>query len=145
MSLSKKMAHETSRAMALIDTVRIAARQPACEELRQLSEFACAQLGIEGPLQPWDLPYVSEQYRKSTLVYDDEQVAQYFPFPKVLSGMFALAEQLFGVSVTELEQGTHGAPSVWHKDVRVFRLDDRADGRPLAYFYGDFYRYVVGR
>ena len=54
--------------------------------------------------------------------------------PRVLDGLFALAERLFGVRV----RAADGEAPVWHPDVRFFRVDDDG-GTPLAAFYLDPY------
>ncbi|KAI9592019.1 hypothetical protein BDF19DRAFT_498867 [Syncephalis fuscata] len=139
MSLVTKMAGNLDRATNLIESLRIAAYNHGEKELEQLTAFAEQKLNLPGPLQPWNSAFVSERYRESILQYDEEKVAEYFPFPRVLAGMFSLAEQLFGVNIREIERGTPGAPSVWHEDVKVFEIRDQKSERPIAYFYGDFY------
>ena len=50
------------------------------------------------------------------------------------TGLFALAERLFGVRI----RAADGEAPVWQPDVRFFRVDDDA-GQPLAAFYLDPY------
>ena len=50
------------------------------------------------------------------------------------TGLFALAERLFGVRV----RAADGEAPVWHPDVRFFRIED-AERQPLAAFYLDPY------
>ena len=45
----------------------------------------------------------------------------YFPLPKVLTGLFEVAERLFGVRIRERQN----AP-VWHSDVRFFEIESGA-------------------
>ena len=61
---------------------------------------------------------------------------EYFPLPKVLEGLFKLAETLFHVKVVEAPK-----PSVWHEDVRFFNVFDldNSDSEPIASFYFDPY------
>jgi oligopeptidase A len=141
MSLITKMARSPDRAMNLINVLRKSAYRQGEKELECLTEFAQQTLNLSGPLKPWNRSFVSERYRETTLKYDEEMVARHFPFPHVLSCMFLLAEQLFGVKIREINRvTTPNAPSVWHKDVKVFEIRDRDDQHSIAYFYGDFYR-----
>ena len=61
---------------------------------------------------------------------------EYFPFPKVLEGLFNLAEKLFHIKILESTK-----PSVWHEDVRYFDVYDlnHSHSEPIANFYLDPY------
>jgi oligopeptidase A len=142
MSLSRKMAKDTNSVQQLIDTLYQAAKDAAQKEIRTLTEFAHEKLGLQGDIEPWDLAFVSEQYRKITMDLDEEKLSQYFPFPRVIQGMFALVERLFDITVREVDPQSVGAPSVWHKDVKLYQVSKVGSSQPLAYFYGDFYMQV---
>ncbi|RKP35391.1 hypothetical protein BJ085DRAFT_22744 [Dimargaris cristalligena] len=150
LSLSYKMAQAVEPVQALMDELYEAALPKARQECATLTEFATTELGMESPLQPWDTSYVSEQYRKKRFQYDENTIAQYFPFPKVLAGLFTLTKELFGVGVEEITEVATTVPglansehteipSKWHPDVKLFRVFDANSGNTLAYFYGDFY------
>ena len=85
-------------------------------------------------LRNWDVAFWAERLREQRYAYSDEQLRPYFPLPRVLDGLFALAERLFGVRV----RAADGEAPVWHPDVRFFRVADE-DGTPLAAFYLDPY------
>jgi oligopeptidase A len=55
-----------------------------------------------------------------------EELRPYFPLPKVLTGLFEVAERLFGVRIRERQN----AP-VWHADVRFFEIEN-STGQPSA-------------
>ncbi|KAJ1658343.1 hypothetical protein IWQ61_002393, partial [Dispira simplex] len=149
LSLRSKMAGEVSVVRTLLENLYQAAFPVAQQEVTTLNQFARDQLGMPDPLQAWDVPFVSEQYRKHLSRFDENEISQYFPFPKVLAGMFQLAEELFGIRVERVTQvstqvdsdGTVETvtPAVWHPDVQLFRAQDSKTGETLAYFYGDFY------
>ena len=69
-----------------------------------------------------------------------QEVAQYFPLPQVLNGLFACAERLFGVRVSPARASDStgaDAVSTWHADVMAFDVADAANGRRLARFFLD--------
>ncbi|KAL1916263.1 uncharacterized protein VTP21DRAFT_5880 [Calcarisporiella thermophila] len=141
-SMSNKMAERPQNAQKLIDDLTTAAKDHAQRELELLSQFAESQLSISLPLQPWDIKYVSEAYRRHCFRLSDEDLQKYLSFPRVLAGMFELAEELFGVKVREvlpgtLEQGE--VVSVWHPDVTVYCVSDAESNETLAYFFADLY------
>src|SRR4030095_11328214 len=102
------------------------------EELRALSRDAGAPEADD--LKNWDVAFWAERLREQRYAYSDEALRPYFPLPRVLDGLFALAGRLFGVRV----RAADGEAPVWHPDVRFFRIED-ASGTPLAAFYLDPY------
>ena len=69
--------------------------------------------------------------RQKLFSISQEELRPYFPLPRVLEGLFSVAEQLFGVKIVERK----GVP-VWHADVRFFEIHD-ASGKARAGFYLD--------
>jgi len=69
--------------------------------------------------------------RQARYDYSEQEVRRYLPLPRVLEGLFALLERLFGVRLVP-----DTAP-VWHPDVTFYRVE--RDGAPIAYFYVDLY------
>ena len=109
----------------MIDELAAASKPVQAKENAALAAFA------GGELQPWDRAYWSERQREKLYSYSEDELMQYFNFPDVLKGMFALANRLFGVTIEERA----GAAPVWHKDVRFFRIQE--GGKTIAHFYID--------
>ncbi|CEP16898.1 hypothetical protein [Parasitella parasitica] len=139
LSLSVKMAQKLSAAEALLDSLFEASVTHAKGELEELTKFARDKLNQPTPLQPWDTGYLTEQYRKELFKFDEEAVSEYFAFPKVLNGLFAVADQVLGIQVRELTSSEMQKKNIsrWHEDVKVFEVAEK--GQVKAYFYGDFY------
>ncbi|KAF7726616.1 hypothetical protein EC973_008580 [Apophysomyces ossiformis] len=139
LSLSVKMAQTLSSAEELLDQLSTSSIPHAKKEVNELTQFAARTLNQDGPLQPWDTAYVSEQYRKALFKYDEETISQYFPFPKVLQGLFDVANEVLGIQVKELDTSEMAKRNIttWHEDVKVFEVSE--NGNIKAYFYGDFY------
>ncbi|KAI9007907.1 hypothetical protein CLU79DRAFT_723439 [Phycomyces nitens] len=139
LSLSVKMAETLPAAEELVDRLFDASYDSAQKELAGITEFANTKLGIDGPLSPWDTAYVTEQYRKEKYKFDDEAISEYFAFPKVIKGLFDVADQVLGVQVRELTDSEIKDNKItkWHEDVKVFEVSEK--GQVRAYFYGDFY------
>ncbi|KAJ0094102.1 hypothetical protein Patl1_16849 [Pistacia atlantica] len=62
-------------------------------------------------------------------------VKQYFPVNLVLSGVFKISQDLFGLRFEEVVD-----VEVWHSDVRVFSVFDLSSSELLGYFYLDIYK-----
>ena len=133
LSLATKMAESSKSVLDFIDDLGSKSKDFAKKEHQQIEEFATKNLGMELPLQKWDMYYVIEKYRQEKLSLDSDVVKQYFPLDHVLSQMFDLSGKVFGIS---FEQDKN--VSVWDKDVRFYKLKD-ASGKVFAGFYLDPY------
>jgi oligopeptidase A len=66
----------------------------------------------------------------------DEDLRNYFPLPRVLTGIFLLCQKLFGVHFEEVKS-PEVRSSLWHKDVSLFRIIDEKSGNVLGNFFLD--------
>ena len=131
LSLASKMAPDVAAVRALLEELRGVSLAAARSEHEQLEAFA-HECGQEEPLRHWDVFFWAERLRERRYAYTDEELRPYFPLPRVLEGLFGLAERLFDVRI----RAADGQAPVWHPDVRFFRVFDAADA-PLAAFYLD--------
>jgi oligopeptidase A len=136
LSLSRKMAGTVGSAEKLLEELLAASHEPAVRELEEVRAFMVERGAAEEArdIRQWDLPYWSERLREARYDYSEEQIRKYFPLPRVLEGLFALAKRLFEVEVAPADRE---AP-VWHPDVRFFKMRS-LDGEEIAAFYLDPY------
>lgn len=131
-SLATKMADSPDQVLAFLADLAGRARPQAQKELDELRDFARDQFGI-GQLETWDIGYYSEKLRQHRYQLSQEELRPYFPITRVLPGLFAVAEKLFGVSIRPLD-----GVEVWHPDVRAHEIVDAA-GHRRGRFYLDLY------
>jgi oligopeptidase A len=130
LSLATKMADTPQQVIDFLDTLAKRAKPYAEKDVQELKDYA-AQLGIDD-MQSWDVSYVSEKLRQEKYAFSDQEVKQYFPEDKVLTGLFKVTETIFGVQVQKTE-----AP-VWHQDATFYQISDQHN-QPIAHFYLDLY------
>lgn len=107
--------------------------KPAGEaDMAELRAFAARELGLDD-LQPWDVAYASEKLRQAKYAISQEDLRPYFPVSKVLQGLFAISERLFGARFAPNE-----SLSTWHHDVLAYDVLD-TEGAVQARFYLDLY------
>ena len=140
LSLARKMAPSVSAVEDLMEELRSASYEAAKRELREIKEFAIARAHLPGKYRPesvkqWDIPFWTERMREIKFDLNDEALRPYFPLPKVLEGLFGLAERLFGINIS----ATDGEAPVWHPDVRYFQVSDAESSETIAHFYLDPY------
>ena len=126
-ALSTRMAHSVAEVIQFLHELALSARSAAQQEFAELEAFAGTQLA------PWDVGFHAERLQRSRYSVSQEELRPYFPLPRVLSGLFEVAERLFGVRIRERQ----GVP-VWHPDVRFFEIES-ADGQSVGNFYLDAY------
>ena len=120
-------------------------------------------------LEPWEVGYWAEKQRQANYDFDEEALRPYFPIDRVISGMFDIAQQIFGLRIEEREAqfisgGTTSAepqaepssqhsslksqvsssqlsplPEVWHEEVKFYDLFDAETGEQLGSFYADWH------
>ncbi len=130
-SLATKMARDPDQVMGFLHDLGRRSKPQAERELAELRAFA-AGLGCD-ELQPWDVPYYSEKLRQQRYAITQEELRPYFPEPRVIAGLFAVVERLYGVQFVEVE-----GVDVWHPDVKFYEIRD-ADGTVRGQFYFDLY------
>ncbi len=86
--------------------------------------------GLADP-QPWDWPYIGEKLKEARYAFSEQEVKQYFTLPKVLAGLFKIAETLFDLSISRDQ-----AP-VWNANVEFYRIE--RDGTKGKQLIGQFY------
>jgi oligopeptidase A len=129
-SLATKMAKDPEQVIAFLDDLALRSVERARGELADLSEFARAEHGLD-KLEPWDVSYYSEKLRQHRYQVGQEELRPYFPIDRVLPGMFAVVEHLFGLAITEVAE-----VDTWHPEVRFFEIRDGA-GALRGQFYLD--------
>ncbi len=130
LSMVPKMADSATQVHDFLADLARRARPFAERELAELREFAARELGLS-ELQPWDMAYASERMKQSRYAFSSIELRQYFTEPRVLQGLFGIAEALFDIQIR-----ADSAPA-WHEDVRFFSL--QRDGQPIGHFYLDLH------
>jgi len=132
LSLATKMADKPDDVVGFLEDLADKSWRQARRDLAELREFAEAHYGI-GDLQTWDIGYFSEKMRQHFYQLSQEEVKAYFPITKVLPGLFAVVENLYGLQIAETD-----AVDTWHPDVRFFEIIDN-NGDLRGKFYIDLY------
>jgi oligopeptidase A len=132
LSLATKMAQTPEQVIEFLEDLAQRSLPVARKDLEQLTEFAQQEYQIN-TLEVWDIPYYSEKMRQHHFSLSQEEVRSYFPATRVVPGLFAVVERLYGLQITEVE-----GIDTWHPDVRFFEIRDR-DHSLRGSFYLDLY------
>ncbi|WP_437879847.1 oligopeptidase A [Pseudomonas sp. LRF_L74] len=130
LSLASKMAESTDQVLSFLRDLAVRSKPFAVQDLEELRAFAAEQ-GL-ADLKSWDVGYYSEKLREQRYSISQEILRPYFPIDKVLTGLFAVVEKLYGIQIEELS-----GFDTWHPDVRLFEISE--NGQHVGRFFFDLY------
>jgi len=78
---------------------------------------ASVTLDAQGRLQPWDVAFVKNAYKKAQYDIDETELAAYFPLEHTLDKLLRIYETFFDITFT-----TVSAEGLWHEDVRCVQV-----------------------
>lgn len=130
--LEENMAKEEQPVYALLNQVWTPALAKAKEELADIN----AEIKKEGgsfEAEAWDWRYYFEKAKKAKFDLDENEVRPYLELNHVREGAFYVANKLYGITFTVLQNMPLPDP-----DAQVFECKDK-DGTTLGVLYMDFY------
>lgn len=131
-SLATKMARSPDQVLDFLMDLAKRSKPIAENEYAELRAFAKVTAD-QGELASWDVSYFAEKLRQQRYDISQEELKPYFPEDKVVNGLFAVVNRLYGLEIRERDD-----VDVWHKDVRFFEII-ADDGSVRAQFYLDLY------
>ena len=129
-ALESRMAETPARVLEFIRDFAARARPRAEEEFAELRDFAASELDMQ-ELQPWDVAYASEKLRRRKFDFAESDLRPYLREDKVVAGLFAFAESVFGVRAEAAEA------RLWAPEAKFFVLKNAADGAQVGRVFMD--------
>ncbi|MGI9245134.1 MAG: M3 family metallopeptidase [Steroidobacteraceae bacterium] len=126
-SLATKMAADAGEVLQFLRRLARLCRPAAQREFAELEAFAGTRL------EAWDVAFHSERLKRERLAVSEEALRPYFPLPRVLEGLFAVAQRLYGIRIEQRPD-----VEVYHPDVRYYDIVG-GDGERRAGFFLDLY------
>ena len=133
-ALENRMASSSKEVKEFLIELVDLSKESAKDELSELRKFANLKFN-HNDIQAWDTMFYSEKLKQSLFNFSDEDVRPYFPFPRVLQGLFKIVKKLFGLSFREVEYDYK-----WHPDVCFFEMFDESNVLRGSFFLDLFSR-----
>ena len=131
--LEERMAKSKNTVNEFISQLLEPSMEYALKDVESVFRYA-KKNGFDGDkLMPWDFSFWSERYQEAEYSLNAEELKPYFRLESCIDAVFSLANRLYGLEFTEL----NNVP-VYHEDVKVYEVKD-AEGRHMALFYADFF------
>jgi thimet oligopeptidase len=102
------------------------------EEFRQLKIKETGDSNAK--IYAWDWRYYANELKKTRYNVDAEQLRVYFPYERVLEGLFAIYQRIFDLKFEQVEP-----PYKWIGDLQLYTVSDAKTGQPLGLFYLDMF------
>jgi len=133
--IEPKMAKNADSARSFLQRLNAGLQPKFSAELEEYRKLKVKETGdANAQIHVWDWRYYSNQLRKEKYTVDAEQLRVFFPYQKVLQGMFTIYEGIFGLKFRKLEP-----PSKWVDGLQLFGVTDAETAEPLGLFYLDMF------
>ncbi len=130
--LEERMAENPGKVNAFLNQLHEASRPSALQDLADVTRYA-KDHGFNDKLDRWDWSYWSEKLKNERYGFDEQEVKPYFKLENVITGIFDLANRLYGISFRHSP-----AIQVYHPDVKAYEVFDK-NGTFLSILYLDFF------
>jgi thimet oligopeptidase len=126
--LQQSMAENTTNVMNFLNDLLVKVKPLLHNDYEQLEKLS----GFK--LEMYDIAYYSRKYVEQTCNFDKEQLKQYFPINKVISGTFEIYQKLLGFTFEKVLDMDH---TFWHDSVELYKVSDT--NNVCGYFYLDLF------
>jgi oligopeptidase A len=131
LSLATKMADSPAHVADFLEQLAARSHPQAEQEWRELQDFARENYHAD-EIDAWDVSFYSEKLRQSRYQVSQEDMRPFLPVSKVLPGLFKVLEQLYGITMRQVDEFDS-----YHPTVQLFEV--LQDGELIARFYLDLY------
>ena len=129
--LEERMAESEENVQKFLDDLTKKSKPFAKKEWISMQTFAKKHLNIK-KIEKWDFAFVSEKLKEVEFDLNEEELKPYFQLDNVLSGLFEIANRLYGMKFIENKK-----LDSYHDEVKVFEV--YKNNNFYALLYTDFF------
>jgi thimet oligopeptidase len=130
-----KMAKNATTAIDFLQKLETGLQPKFDAELAEFRRLKTQETGdANAQINVWDWRYFSNQLKKEKYTVDTEQLRVFFPYQRVLEGMFNIYQRIFGLKFELVEP-----PYKWIGDLQLYAVSDAQTLEPLGLFYLDMF------
>ena len=130
-----RMVKNAAAAIAFLENLKTGLQPKYDVELEEFRQLKITQTGdANAKIFVWDWRYFANELKKTKYNVDAEQLRVYFPYQRVLDGLFTIYQRIFGLKFERVE-----APYKWIGDLQLYTVSDKKTGEPLGLFYLDMF------
>ncbi len=133
--IEQRMAKNGATALKFLQDLKVGLQPKYDEELAEFKAIKAADKNSETPdVNIWDWRFCAEQLKKQKFQVDTELLRSFFPYQKVLDGMFATYQRIFGIKIEPV-----ALDYSWTNGVQLYYVSDAKTTAPLGLFYLDMF------
>ncbi|MDB6130324.1 MAG: thop1 [Verrucomicrobiales bacterium] len=133
--IEPKMAKTSKEATEFLQNMKTGLQPKFEAEISEFKKLKARDTGNANPsINLWDSKYYANQLLKEKYSVDAEELRAYFPYERVLDGMFKIYQQIFELKIEPIEP-----PFRWVEDLKMFVVSDSRTGEPMGMFYLDMF------
>jgi thimet oligopeptidase len=130
-----KMVKNAATAITFEENLKTGLQPKLDAELEEFRKLKAQETGdANAKINIWDWRYFANQLKIQKYNVDAEQLRVYFPYQRVLDGMFSIYQRIFGLRFERVEP-----PYKWIGDLQLYAVSDAKTGEPLGLFYLDMF------
>ena len=130
-----RMVKNAATAIEFLESLKKGLQPKFDAELEEFRQLKIKETGDpNAKINSWDWRYFANELKKTKYNVDAEQLRVYFPYQRVLDGMFAIYQRIFGLKFERVEP-----PYKWIGDLQMYTVSDAKTGEPLGLFYLDMF------
>lgn len=135
LQMEDRMAGKVEAVYECLEEIKKHAEPKAREELKILHDFANKRESQSIKLEPWDISYYQDLYKKENFAFDSDELKQYFELDACMDMLFEHQEKLLGVAFSDVTSDYE----TLNEDVRVLKAVDKQSGEMLGLVYLDLF------
>ncbi|KAJ0972381.1 hypothetical protein J5N97_020340 [Dioscorea zingiberensis] len=132
-AIESRMARTSAKVFEFLEDISDNLTDLALRELNILKDLKREEEG-DSPFGMEDIAYYMRRAEEKQFDLDLGEVKQYFPVDLVLTGIFRILQDLFGLRFEEIKD-----IEAWHESIRLFSVLDISSSELLGYFYLDLF------
>ncbi len=130
-----RMAKTGATARDFLEKLKTGLQPKYAAELEEFRQLKARETGdTNAQVYIWDWRYYANQLKQQKYHVNVEELRVYFPYQRVLEGMFAIYQRIFGLKFERVEP-----PYKWIGDLQLYAVSDAQTGEPLGLFYLDMF------
>ena len=130
-----RMVKNAATAIAFEQNLKTGLQPKFNAELEEFRQMKITETGdTNAVIHVWDWRYFANELKKTKYNVDAEQLRVYFPYQRVLEGLFTIYQHIFDLKFERVEP-----PYKWTGDLQLYTVSDAKTGQPLGLFYLDMF------
>ncbi len=136
-----RMSKTPANIKAFYDDLRPKLREKAKLDFAELQAAKRAHTGDpDAVLNAWDASFYIDRLKVEKYAVDQEKIREYFSLEEVTKGLFSITQKIYGIEYTDITaEAEKRERPIWHEDVKLFEVKDKASGEVLGEFYIDLH------